>query len=139
MFCLQAPARTFLLVLCRGAQVVAQFEQPFSMLSSGSDTGFYLVVFGALAMACAGVVYAQNRGTSSDTTTDDFKKFQRSFLAVYFLASLSDWLQVRRLCTLQAVAESVDPAPLPLLFHRDRTCMLCMRRTASVRRTSAFW
>ena len=60
------------------------------------NTGSYYLLFGALSLAC--VVAVKASGMASDvfksvTTSPEFTKFQRGFLAVYFLMVAGDWLQ----------------------------------------------
>jgi MFS family permease len=50
-------------------------------------------IFGVLAIACAIIVYLNNRNDTIPTVTNEFKKFQFQYLFVYFMALAADWLQ----------------------------------------------
>ena len=52
----------------------------------------YLVFLSALCVVCA-VVVIRSRSQDKVLVTKDFKKFQRGYLMVYFIAMMSDWLQ----------------------------------------------
>ena len=60
-------------------------------LLSGYMSG-YLVFLSALCVVCA-VVVIRSRSQDKALVTKDFKKFQRGYLMVYFIAMMSDWLQ----------------------------------------------
>ena len=60
-------------------------------LLSGYMSG-YLVFLSALCVVCA-VVVIRSRSQDKVLVTKDFKKFQRGYLMVYFIAMMSDWLQ----------------------------------------------
>lgn len=52
-----------------------------------------LFFFIALSIICAGLVIYNRTNQVTPTTSDDFKKFQLTYVSVYLIMSASDWMQ----------------------------------------------
>lgn len=83
----------------------------------------YLLLFVGLAIICAAVVYMQNQGSEKSETSAAFKAFQWKFLSVYFLATLSDWLQVSR--SLLSAPSHMPSTSAPSLTGPICICTVC--------------
>lgn len=90
---LGASLLVLLLLVCflQPARTVHQQNTLAAMLHEAQS---YYIIFGAFLLACAAIVWIQSRGEAAAKTSPAFKTFQRSYLLVFFLASLADWLQV---------------------------------------------
>ena len=83
---------------------------------------FFIGILCALVLLCCGVHWTTRGGSDSRQSCSEFKKFQRTYIAVYLFAT-GTWKSAKSLYTIWLIFEVMHPLEKLLLMKYIEQCL----------------